>query len=116
MSTTAVSTGARLAAITIAVTDMDRMARFYREVLGLELRLRRMGPFELITANLNGLELQLCPREVAGITAEQNRHQLRFVVPDVERALRAAKEAHGTLMEHNAVRDPDGNSIELVKG
>lgn len=50
-------------------------------------------------------------------------HQLGFTVPDLERVIRIAENHGGRLLEHlpatdheparAAIRDPDGNSIEL---
>ena len=114
----------KLSGFTLAVTHMDRMSSFYEHVLGARLSSSRMGPFELVAGTLGGLEIQLCPRQIAGIEAEQNRHQLRFVVADLDGTLEAARKNHGTVLSdpvahgHSSVasvRDPDGNSIELIQ-
>lgn len=110
--------------LTIAVDNLEGMAHFYSRVLDAELYPRAFGPAQLYGGQMAGLDLQLCPKEVAGIHATQNLHQLRFVVPNLEEALVVAVAAGGTRegavvqaggQRRGAVRDPDGNSIELVQ-
>lgn len=107
--------------LTIAVVRMEAMAGFYARVLGAELT--ASGPFRI--GRMQGMSLVLCPREIAGVKAEANTIQLRFVVKDVAEAVRLAKGAGGTVIDEPAarggamsgsVRDPDGNSLEFVQG
>jgi predicted enzyme related to lactoylglutathione lyase len=112
--------------ITIAVGEPSRMVAFYGRLFQAEFRAIDCGEFQLYRGEIApGLELQFCPKAVAGITATQNIHQLRFVVPELERYLALAVLAGGQVLGEvtvqggrrcGAVRDPDGNSLELIEG
>jgi catechol 2,3-dioxygenase-like lactoylglutathione lyase family enzyme len=102
--------------MTIAVTDLDSMARFYVQVFGARLSRREMGRFALFVGELTSLRLQLCPKELAGIEATQNRHQLTIAVDDVSATIALAQQHGGSKIDESTIRDPDGNSIELTRG
>ncbi|HLO02268.1 MAG TPA: VOC family protein [Symbiobacteriaceae bacterium] len=114
----------RLDRITIAVGDQARMVAFYGQLFQTTFTAIDCGSFTLHRGEVApGLELQLCPKAVAGIAATQNIHQLRFVVPDLGRYLAAAVDAGGELLgavtseggrRTGSLRDPDGNSLELI--
>lgn len=114
----------RLDRITIAVGEQERMVRFYGQLFQTTFTAIDCGSFSLHRGKVgDGLELQFCPKAVAGIGATQNIHQLRFVVPDLGRCLAAAVDAGGVLLGDvtseggrrcAALRDPDGNSLELI--
>ncbi len=102
---------AKIDKVTIAVKNMDAMAAFYTKALGAELK--KIGP--TVTGRLGDVKLLLCPREIAGVTAEQNTIQLRFVVRDLAKTMTAALDAGGEKIDDVSVRDPDGNSIEFAE-
>lgn len=114
----------RLDRITIAVGNQERMVNFYSQLFQTSFTAIDCGSFTLHRGRVaDGLELQFCPKEVAGIAATQNIHQLRFVVPDLGRHLAAAVDAGGELLGDvtseggrrlGSLRDPDGNSLELI--
>ena len=69
----------------------------------------------------DGLELLVCPADLAGVDATNNTIQLRLL-PDVDAAHRRALDHGGSSLNEPisdgrrrlaAVRDPDGNSLEL---
>jgi predicted enzyme related to lactoylglutathione lyase len=73
---------------------------------------------------LGGLQLLLCPNEIARVNAEQNRHQLKFHVENIADSLKRVVAAGGSVQGEVtefagekivAVRDPDGNTIELAE-
>lgn len=110
--------------LTIAVGDPTVSAHFYGAVFGARLRPFTMAGSTLWIGHLGSMELVICAREVAGIEARENTIQPRFVVADVEEAVRAAIQAGGTpigeitaigAIRMAAVRDPDGYSIELIE-
>lgn len=114
----------RIDKVVIAVTDLDRMGTFYVEVFGAKLKDVDLGGAKLKAGTLGSLEFVLCPKEVAGVQADQNTIQLRFVVEDITRAVEAATKAGGQVIDAvrsadgaktAAVRDPDGNSVELIE-
>jgi hypothetical protein len=59
---------------------------------------------------------------LAGVVAEQNRHQLRLGLDDPERLAAAVISAGGTAVDRSgsqdslviATADPEGNTMELV--
>jgi predicted enzyme related to lactoylglutathione lyase len=114
----------RLAAMTLAATDVAGMVAFYNAVFGCELVAKPAFGTTLYEGQLAGIKLVVCPNEVAGVNAEQNRHQLRFEVAGlagmVARVLAAGGALKGEAGETAdqrwaAVVDPDGNTIELVE-
>ncbi len=110
--------------ITLAVTNMPAMKKFYDTVFGASLQALPMYGTTLYQGKLGGISLLLCPNEIARAKAEQNRHQLRFTVNDIAATMRSALANGATLLneisDHEgakiaSVRDPDGNSIEFVQ-
>jgi predicted enzyme related to lactoylglutathione lyase len=110
--------------ITLAVTNMPAMKKFYDAVFGASLQALPMYGTTLYQGKLGGISLLLCPNEIARAKAEQNRHQLRFTVKDVAETMRLALANGATLLneisDHDgakiaSVRDPDGNSIEFMQ-
>jgi predicted enzyme related to lactoylglutathione lyase len=108
--------------LTIAVVSMDTMKSFYSAVLNLDFEPVELGGHDLQTGIVDGLEILLCPRSLAGVVAETNTVQVRFLVPDVEAAFVAGVGAAGSVLNEPfmtsglwqaALRDPDGNSLEL---
>lgn len=109
--------------ITLAVRDSKRMYEFYRLVLGAELKPLSTPAGTYYTGKLGPFELMLVPQDIAGIVAEDNRHQLGFVIESPEN-LDALIEQHGGSVLDELIgtdgatvvvaRDPDGNSIELL--
>ena len=114
-----------LSGMTLAVHDFDAMREFYAAVCGIEWVELELAPgMSILRAELAGLTIQLCPASVAGVTAGDFRHQLRFTVGDLAVAIVAAEAKGGQLhgervetetMRHVALRDPDGNTLELIE-
>lgn len=116
--------GVRIDKVVIAVSDLGRMETFYVGVFDAKLRDVDLGGAKLKAGTLGGMEFILCPKEVAGVKADQNTIQLRFVVEDIASAVEAATMAGGQIIDEirsaegaktASVRDPDGNSIELIQ-
>jgi predicted enzyme related to lactoylglutathione lyase len=115
----------RIDRITIAVTHMDAMVRFYNAVFDAGLKPgAQMGGFQFYGGTLAEIELLFCPNEIAGVVAEQNREQFRIVVDDLEKVRQQAIEAGGSALDDVRItttskiaglRDPDGNTIELIQ-
>ena len=107
--------------LTIAVASMERMLDFYTSLLGIQFTAVELHGHTLHRATYQGLEILLCPRELAGVDASVNTIQARFVVRDVTIAYGHGV-SHGTSLTAPAMidgemvaalRDPDGNSLEL---
>ena len=113
----------RLTQITLAAFDVHEMVHFYSAVFDCDFQEFEAFGEKLYKGNMAGFDLLICPSHIAGIQAEQNRHQLKFSVRNIERTMDGALEAGGTVLnevteDHQgfriaAVRDPDGNSIEF---
>jgi predicted enzyme related to lactoylglutathione lyase len=109
--------------LTLAVRDMDEMCAFYAGVLGASFERIEMFERTLYTATVDGVDLLLCPADLAGVEAETNTVQVRFVVADVDAAYQAGLMQGGVHLtepeqsegrRHASLRDPDGNSLELI--
>jgi len=116
------------AQITLAATRVEAVTDFYNAVFGAGLEPDVEAYADDITfyrGTLAGVPLLVVPNEVAGVAAEQSRHQLHISVADLDATLSAVQEMGGTVEseltadEEGAprtvvVRDPDGNTIVLV--
>lgn len=114
----------QLVHMTLATNNMPAMTNFYDAVFNAELQTQARFGTTLYEGRLGDLRLVLCPNEIAGVKAEQNRHQLRFGVKDIAATMRLALANGATLLNEvveqdgvqlAAVRDPDGNSIEFMQ-
>ena len=108
--------------ITIAVGPMEPMVAFYSAVLNVEFSEREMYGRALYGAHYGSVELLLCPKDLAGVDANVNTVQARFVVADVDAAFSSGVNCDGKAISEPAMadgsrqaslRDPDGNSLEL---
>jgi catechol 2,3-dioxygenase-like lactoylglutathione lyase family enzyme len=117
----------KLAQISLAAVRVEAMIDFYNGVLGAGL-----APVEgysddeaMYRGTLAGVALLIVPNEIAGVTAEQGRHQLHLTVSDVAAAEALVQEFGGTVEEEVqgaengadrtvVVRDPDGNTLVLT--
>jgi predicted enzyme related to lactoylglutathione lyase len=113
----------QLARITVATTRMSAMVRFYNDVFHARMKEVEIGGVTMHLGYVAGVELLLCPNDVSKVKADLNRHMLRLRVGDFDAALKRVQGSGGTvdaapvLMSGErvvAVRDPDGNTIELV--
>jgi len=111
--------------ITIAVTDMEMMEKFYTAFFKIDFTKHEMGEFYLLTGKVEDIQIMLCPKEIAGIEVNQNNIQLRFAVENIEEVVKLGVEKGGAIIEDvqqqddikiASLRDPDGNSIELRQG
>ena len=117
-------TSMTISRVTLATTNMTAMTRFYNEVFAAGLRRTVVGGAVMELGTLAGVELLLCPNEIARVDAALNRHMFRIAVDDVASVLERVRRAGGTVdappalidgRRLAAVRDPDGNTIELTE-
>lgn len=113
----------KLSQITLAATRLNAMVDFYNGSFEASLL-----PFEgynttLYRGTLGGIPFLICPNEVAGVRAEQGRHQLHLTVSNLRQAAARVEEMGGTVLEEMqdedgarviTVRDPDGNTLVLT--
>jgi predicted enzyme related to lactoylglutathione lyase len=109
----------RLDRITIAVNNMQHMVVFYNVIFNAKLQPVSAFGTTLYKGTLAGIELLMCPNEIAGVDAKQNRKQLRFVVDDVQAIAAIIPAARGQVINQDGstigVCDPDGNTIEFTQ-
>lgn len=108
--------------ITIAVTNTTEMVNFYNTVFNSNLKEIATYGTKLYSGNFIGLELLLCPNEIAGVNAKQNRQQFDISVSDINSVLDKVIKNSGTIKEvYNkttksaSVIDPDGNTIVFIE-
>lgn len=110
--------------VTLAITDVDAMVRFYESVFQVSFdRVEAFGT-TLYEGTAHGLPLRLCPNEIARVDARRSRHQLELVVAELEPVLTRVREAGGTVRDEGEVAgrraatvvDPDGNTWVFAEG
>ena len=118
------NSGIYLGAMSITTVDTPKMVNFYETVFKTRLHPQEMGRFVLYRGAVGNLNITLAPNELMGIRAEQSKHHLSFIVPNLEEYLRLVKRAGGrqtqdidfdNLEKYCEIADPDGNPIELVE-
>ena len=112
----------QLTQMTLATTRMPEMVRFYDALFDTELQATEAYGTTLYRGTLAGVPLLLCPNEIAGVEAEQSRHQLAFRVGDLSAFLQLVETAGGVIetpitdsMASAVLRDPDRNTIEITQ-
>jgi len=109
--------------MTLASTHTAEMVRFYNTLFATQLQAKEIQGTTFYNGTLGGIPILICPNEIAGVKAEQSRHQLAFQVKDLK-SLLVRVEAVGGLIEtpitesmtEAVLRDPDGNTIEVIQG
>lgn len=108
--------------ITVAVDKMEDMVAFYGSLFNTSFQDLDLYGEKLFAGKIGDIEVLFCPKHIAGVDARINTIQLRFVIEDVEKALKVGLEKGGTLITdvqeldghtHASLRDPDGNSLEI---
>ena len=113
---------ATLTTVAYRVHHTDAMVAFYTEAFGARFRVVDTGGIQSRFGELPGLTIKLVPiRDAADFTGFPV-HQLGFEVADVSRVIEIASRHGGRVQNppaqtagrvHAAIRDPDGNTIEL---
>ena len=106
--------------VTLAVDELDLMVALYNEAF--QCGLEPISGSPLFLGSFAGVEFQLCPNSLAGVVADQNRHQLRLAVEDPEGLAKSVTSARGAIVNRSGsgdrnvigVTDPEGNTMELV--
>ena len=110
----------KLGSITMAVTNMELVKKFYSKLFHIKFNEKKMFGASLFEGQLNGIQVLLCPAEIARNTATQNRYQFHFAVSNLDRVIETAKENGGQLMgemiidanrKSIGIADPDLNSL-----
>lgn len=102
--------------VTLAATHVQAIVAFYNTVF--DARLEPVAAFgtTLYKGRFVGLDLVICPNEIAGVDARQNRHQFRLTVPELMPFIDRLRGAGGTIINQDintiGFSDPDGNTYE----
>jgi predicted enzyme related to lactoylglutathione lyase len=106
--------------VDMAVENMDSMVHFYETVFDTKLTSYEMGGIKLYNGMVHGIRFVFAPAAIAGVVAEQSRHQFELKVSDIESVARKAASAGGNLRDGIqsdgttrtlVVEDPDHNTI-----
>jgi catechol 2,3-dioxygenase-like lactoylglutathione lyase family enzyme len=112
----------QLSSIAIRVSNLDAMVRFYSEAFHIQFQEVNTSGIPSQFGELNGITLKLVPIRDEADFQSFPIHQPGFVVPDVEAVIALAIQyggrQEGSLLRNQdgvqaAIRDPDGNTIEL---
>ena len=114
-----------LTSIAIRVANLDAMLAFYSEAFQVQVREVDTYGIRSQFGELNGITLKFVPIRDDADFKGFPIHQPGFVVADVEAVIAVALK-HGGRQEGQtlqidgtkqaAIRDPDGNTIELYSG
>ena len=114
----------KISEITIACFDLDGMVSFYQNVFSLSFNIVKIPQGAVFVGDMDEVKLTLCPADLAGIKAKDNRHQISILVDNIDSILRMTQNYHGSIMQDNvktnggqraSIRDVDGNSIVLIQ-
>jgi len=112
----------QLTQMTLSTTRTLEMVKFYDTLFGTHLQATEAYGTTLYHGTLAGIPLVICPNEIAGVEVEQSRHQLTLRVADLSGLLQIVEIAGGgihtaaaALIISAILRDPDGNTIEVIQ-
>lgn len=112
----------KISKITIAITNINEMVDFYKTVFKCNFKELSLAGTKLFSGELYGLNILLCPNEIAGVIAQQNRQQfdinvddIKIVLADVIKANGKIKESYNPKTKTASVIDPDGNTIVFIE-
>jgi len=112
----------KLEQIAIAATDISKMVKFYKAVFKIEFAETKAYGTTLFAGKVGDIRILLAPNEIAGVKAEENRHQFDFIVQDIDELIKIAEESGGKLqgnIENNnkektvTILDPDNNTMNF---
>lgn len=115
-----------ISAVIILSADHTRLAAFYRDVLGVQIKASAHGDIPHFECDLGDIHFAIYPRP-KGLTGGQDcaqKMKVAFAVPNLQ-AMIDRLAAHGIALEYppeekgfatmTAVRDPDENLVELTQ-
>ncbi len=109
------TTRPKLVQITLTAEHVVEMVQLYSAVFAIQLEPVAAYGTTLYRGLLHGTPLLICPNSIAGVEAQQNRHQFTYSVANLATLIRQAEAAGGQLIQHAAdaatLLDPDGNTL-----
>ena len=113
---------AEVTTVALRVHRMEAMLAFYTQAFGVQFQPVDTSGLPSQFGELRGLTIKFVPLRDSVEFDDYPSHQLGFEVDDVARVIALAQELGGRQegdirlqdgRAHGAVRDPDGNTIEL---
>lgn len=113
----------KLLKITVACTNISAMTDFYSKVFNVKFEEHDFG-FKMYSTKIGDISFLFCPNDIAGVVAEQNRHQFDYIVDDIEklieRGLASGGSIHSELLKVEnestvTLFDPDGNTMNFIQ-
>jgi lactoylglutathione lyase len=116
---------AKIAAISIYVTDLDAAAKFYSEVLGFKVQ-RKIPPY-IIQLEHDGVDVVLCQAEkpARGEYPQASATVLGIATANLKQSVERLKASKAEVLHDQpqefpgghfvAFRDPAGNVLELLE-
>ena len=113
---------ASLISVAIRVYRLEAMVGFYQEAFGVQFEEKRVGDQAVYFGYLGDILLKLVPLSSEQDADEFPTHQLGVLVEDIDAVTELALKYGGRILQepvlrmdqlHGAIRDPDGNSLEL---
>ena len=112
----------QLTNMTLATTRTEEMVRFYDTLFDTQFQAKEIQGATFYNGTLAGVPVLICPNEIARVEAEQSRHQLTLRVADLMSLLGQVESVGGRIespmtesMTEAILRDPDGNTIEVMQ-
>ena len=123
----------RILHTSITVKDMDESIKFYRDVIGLQLRMRREIPenkaeIAFLEDGVSDAQIELTYwKEKTDWTQGDELDHLAFAVPDMDQAMKRFKEQgveiarepyslRGSKTRIAFITDPNGIWLEIIEG
>jgi len=123
----------RILHTSITVKDMDESIKFYRDVIGLQLRMRREIPenkaeIAFLEDGVSDAQIELTYwKEKTDWTQGDELDHLAFAVPDMDQAMKRFKEQgveiarepyslRGSTTRIAFITDPNGIWLEIIEG
>lgn len=111
-----------ISSVAMRIANIEAMLEFYSQAFGVKFR--EVNTFGILSqfGEVDGITLKFVPIRDEADFKSYPVHQLGFVVPDVQAVIALAIQHGGREEGHlirkegrieAAVRDPDGNTIEL---
>jgi predicted enzyme related to lactoylglutathione lyase len=114
----------RLTQITLATNNTEAMVEFYSKLFALDLQATPAYGTTLYRGTLHDVPFVLCPNSLAGVQAQQSRHQFMYAASNLLEIITRALSAGGVVHEETraneqlvnvTILDPDGNSIVFAQ-
>ncbi len=110
--------------VTMAITHMEAMVRFYESVFDTRFESFEAMGERFYQGRLFGCVVLFCPNRIAGVVADQNRHQFDLLTDQIDAVVRRAVDAGGTARDETGpnggvktvrITDPDGNTMVVIQ-